>query len=122
MDETAYLADFYKKYKSKGLEIIGIAYEKTTDLEKAKNNLLRLVNRFGVEYEVLMTGLSGKERASESMPFLNGVMAFPTTIILDRQHKVRSIYTGFSGPATGKEFEKYKAKNESLITELLLKK
>jgi thiol-disulfide isomerase/thioredoxin len=122
MDETAYLAEFYKKYKSKGLEIIGIAYEKTTDLEKAKNNLLRLVNRYGIEYEILMTGLSGKDRASESMPFLNGVMAFPTTIILDRKHKVQSIYTGFSGPATGKDFERYKAKNESLITELLLKK
>ena len=122
MDETAYLAEFYKKYKPKGLEIIAIAYEKSTDLEKAANNLHRLINRYGVEYEVLMTGLSGKDRASESLPFLNGIIAFPTTIILDRQHKVKSIYTGFSGPATGKEFEKYKSKNESLITDLLLKK
>ena len=83
---------------------------------------MRLIKRYGVDYEVLMTGLSGKDRASESLPFLNGIVAFPTTIILDRKHKVKTIYTGFSGPATGKEYENYKSKTESLITELLLKK
>ncbi len=122
MDETAYLSGVYKKFKKDGLEVIAIAYEKTTDLEKARNNLMRLIKRYGVDYEVLMTGLSGKDRASESLPFLNGIMAFPTTIILDRKHKVKTIYTGFSGPATGKEYENYKSKTESLITELLLKK
>ncbi|MGZ3883643.1 MAG: TlpA disulfide reductase family protein [Bacteroidia bacterium] len=122
MDETAYFSELYKKYKSKGLEIVALAYERAPDFEKAKSNLERLKKRFGVEYELLITGLSGKEKASESLPFLNGIMAFPTTIILDRNHNVKSIYTGFSGPATGKEFDKYKARTESLITELLLKK
>ncbi|MGZ4037456.1 MAG: TlpA disulfide reductase family protein, partial [Bacteroidia bacterium] len=122
MDETAYFSELYKKYESKGLEIVALAYERAPDFEKAKSNLERLKKRFGVEYELLITGLSGKEKASESLPFLNGIMAFPTTIILDRNHNVKSIYTGFSGPATGKEFDKYKARTESLITELLLKK
>ena len=31
MDESNYLAPFYKKNKDKGLEIIGLAYEKTGD-------------------------------------------------------------------------------------------
>jgi len=122
MDETAYLAKVYKQYKNKGLEVVGIAYEKSDDFEKNKKNVSRLKTKFGVEYELLITGLTGKAKASESMPFLNSVSAFPTTIILDRKHNVKSIYTGFNGPATGQEFELYKRKTESLLTELLLQK
>ena len=122
MDETAYLSKVYKQYKNKGLEIVALAYEKTDDFEKNKKNISRLKTKYGVDYEVLVTGLTGKTKASESLSFLNGITAFPTTIILDRKHNVKSIYTGFNGPATGKEFELYKAKTESLLTQLLLKK
>lgn len=122
MDETAYLSKVYKQYKNKGLEIIALAYEKTDDFEKNKKNISRLKTKFGVDYDILITSLTGKAKASESLSFLNGITAFPTTIILDRKHNVKSIYTGFNGPATGKEFELYKAKTESLITQLLLKK
>lgn len=122
MDETAYLSKLYERYKSKGLEIVGLAYEKTEDFEKAKKNVLRLKNRFSVNYELLITQLSGKAKAAESMPFLSSISAFPTTIILDRKHEVKSIYTGFSGPATGKEYVQYTEKTEHLVEQLLLNK
>lgn len=121
MDETAYLSEVYKKYKVQGLEIVALAYEKTDDPEKISKNLNRLKNRYNVEYEILVTGLTGKKKAGESMPFFNSISAFPTTVILDRTHKVKSIYTGFNGPATGKEYENYKARTESQIIQLLLK-
>lgn len=120
MDETAYLARVYKQYKNKGLEIVALAYERTPDFEKAKQNVLRLKTKFGAEYEFLITGLTGSAKASESLPFLNKISAFPTTIILDKQHQVKSIYTGFSGPATGKAYEQYKKKTENLLQQLLL--
>lgn len=122
MDETAYLANLHKQYKNKELEVVALAYERTQDFEKAKHNLSRLKTKYKADYEFLITGLTGAAKASESLPFLNKVSAFPTTIILDRQHKVKTIYTGFSGPATGKAYEQYKAKTESLVQELLLKK
>lgn len=134
MDETAYLAKLYKKYTQKGIarfdsvteqhtrhvvEIIGLAYERTSDPEKAKSNIKRLKERFGVEYEILITGLTGKDKASQSLPFLNGIMAFPTTLILNKEHQVVSVYTGFNGPATGKAYEDYVIKTEKLIKDLL---
>ena len=134
MDETAYLAQLYKKYTQQGIarfdstsekherhaiEIIGLAYERTSDPEKAKNNIKRLKERFGVDYEILITGLTGKDKASQSLPFLNGIMAFPTTLILNKEHKVVSVYTGFNGPATGKAYEDYVEKTEKLIRSLL---
>lgn len=119
MDETAYLARLYERYQAQGLEVLGLAYERTTDPEKARNNVKRLKERFGVKYDILITGLTGKDKASQSLPFLNGIMAFPTTLILDKDHQAVSVYTGFNGPATGKAYEDYVIKTEKLIKSLL---
>lgn len=106
MDETAMLADLYKRYNSKGLEIIGLAYERTSDYNKSAENVLRLKKHFGVDYEILLTGKTGKDEASESLPFLSGIMAFPTTVWIDKKGKIRKIYTGYMGPGTGINHEK----------------
>ncbi len=120
MDETAYLSKVYKSYHPKGLEIIALAYERTPSFEKACANVTRLKTKYSAGYTFLITGLTGKTKASESLPFLNAVTAFPTTIILDKKHHVKSIYTGFNGPATGKAYYRYAKKTESLIQQLLL--
>ncbi|MBL7920927.1 MAG: TlpA family protein disulfide reductase [Bacteroidia bacterium] len=119
MDESAYLANVYKQYQKEGLEIIALAFEKTNDLEKAKNNLLRLKKKFGMDYEILVTQQTGKDKASEVLSALNKITAFPTTIFLNKQHKVVKVHTGFSGPATGAEYEVFKQRTESFIKQLV---
>jgi thiol-disulfide isomerase/thioredoxin len=119
MDETAYLAEFHKKYRNKGLEVIALAYEKTADTSKAASNVKRLKQKLGAEYEFLITGKTGKNAAAESLPMLNHVMAFPTTIIIDKKGKVRKIHTGFSGPGTGEYYTAF-TKEFSLLIESLL--
>jgi glutathione peroxidase-family protein len=119
MDETAYLSQLYKKYKYSGLEIVGLAYERTADFSKAAELVTRLKKRFDVEYEILITGVSGKDKASENFPMLNKITAFPTTLILDKNGKVNTIHTGFSGPATGKAYDDFTQKTEKLIQELI---
>ena len=119
MDETAYLSKIYNKYNKNGLEIIGLAYERTNDFNKASGLINRLKKRFNVDYEILITGLTGKDKASENFPMLNKITAFPTTIIIDKEGKVNTIHTGFSGPATGKAFEEFSRKTEILIEQLL---
>ncbi len=119
MDESAYLAQVYKQYQKEGLEIIALAFEKTSDLEKAKNNLLRLKKKFGIDYEILITQQTGKDKASEVLSALNKITAFPTTIFLNKQHKVVKVHTGFSGPATGNDYEVFKQRTESLIKQLV---
>jgi thiol-disulfide isomerase/thioredoxin len=118
MDETDYLSSIYDVYNKKGLGFLAIDYERTTDFEKAKYNVQRLKKKFNVKYEILIAEFSGKEQASKSLPFLDKITAFPTTIILDKSHRVKFIYTGFSGPATGLEYEAFKKKFESVLTQL----
>lgn len=119
MDETKFLSSFYEQYKSKGVEVIGLAFERTPDFSKAVTNLNRLKTRFNVNYEILVTEKTGKDQASEALPMLNAVMAFPTTIYIDRKGSVRKIYTGFNGPATGEKYTEYVKEFTSFIEELL---
>ncbi|MBK0382205.1 TlpA family protein disulfide reductase [Pedobacter sp. SD-b] len=120
MDETAFLSNFYDKYHSKGVEVLGLAYERTKDFEKSKVNLERLKKRFNVNYDILVTGFTNeKGEAAKSLPMLNSVMAFPTMIIIDKKGKVRKIHTGFSGPGTGNHYVEFVNEFDKLIDDLL---
>ncbi|HTL83074.1 MAG TPA: TlpA disulfide reductase family protein, partial [Bacteroidia bacterium] len=119
MDETAEMAELYKKYHAQGLEIVALAYERSTDTAVANANIRRVKNKFDAQYTFLNTGKSGAKAASASLPFLNGIMAFPTTVIIDRKGKVVEVYTGYNGPATGDAYINDKENMELLITTLL---
>jgi thiol-disulfide isomerase/thioredoxin len=118
MDETAYLSKFYDRYKTKGVEILALAYERTKDFQKSKANIEGVIKRFGAKYPFLITGFTSDE-ASKSLPMLNKVMAFPTMIIIDKKGNVRKIHTGFSGPGTGKHYLEFSEEFESLIDGLI---
>jgi len=119
MDETAYLAPYYRANKNRGLEVIGLAYEQSPDFDKAKPRLERLKSRFNIGYDLLVAGQRDKEAAAKTLPMLNHVLAFPTTIIVDKKGAVRKIHTGFSGPGTGKYYEEFVQDFESTINKLL---
>lgn len=119
MDESTYFSAVYKQYKKEGLEIVALAFEKTTDFEKAKTQVLRMKKRLSIDYDILITQQTGKEKASETLSALNKITAFPTTLFLNKEHKVVKVHTGFSGPATGNAYEVYKQRTESLIKSLL---
>lgn len=124
MDETAYLSDnFYKNYHAKGVDILGLAYERTTDFETSKKNIEQLKKRFNIPYDVLITGYTNnKKEAAKSLPALSSFVAFPTTIIIDKKGEVRKIHTGFSGPGTGDHYTEFTHEFETLISQLLAEK
>lgn len=120
MDETAFMVPFYNQYKDKGLAVVGLGYERSTDVERARTNIGRLKDRFNVPYPLLITGFINKpDEVMKSIPALAKFMAFPTTIIIDKKGEVRKIHTGFSGPGTGKYYTEFAEEFEKLITELL---
>jgi thiol-disulfide isomerase/thioredoxin len=115
LDESAYLAPIYLQYKDQGFELIALAFEKTNDTALTKKQLLRLKKRFNIEYDILNTGETGKNKASEIFPMLSAISAFPTLLFLNKQHQIVKIHTGFSGPATGKPYEEFKIETEKFI-------
>ena len=119
LDENGFLSEWYKTNHQRGVEIIGLGFERKDDFESAKSSLTNLKNRLDIEYEILFAGKSGTESASKALPDLNGISAFPTTIFIDKKGNVRKVHTGFSGPATGKFFEEFKTEFNEVINRLL---
>jgi thiol-disulfide isomerase/thioredoxin len=124
MDETKFLSEYYKKNKDKGVEVIGLAYERTTDFERSQKDLVPFKKRFHVEYPVLITGVTVSDslRAEKTLPQLEKIEAFPTTIFVDKKGNIRKIHSGFNGPATGSHFTEYKDEFNKFVAMLLAEK
>ncbi|TAE58858.1 MAG: TlpA family protein disulfide reductase [Bacteroidetes bacterium] len=120
MDETRQLVKWHHKYQRKGLEVIGLAYERTGDSLRSVQSIVRMKQQLEVSYEVLLAATTlDKAVASASLPMLNRVMAYPTAIYIDRQGRVRKIYTGYYGPGTGAPHDEFVEKTERFLEKLL---
>ncbi|WP_310393956.1 TlpA disulfide reductase family protein [Hymenobacter sp.] len=119
MDETNFLAPWYEKNKARGVEIIGLGYERSPDYKVASARLRTMRERFNIGYDLAVAGVSNKDSAAKSLPQLAQVLAFPTTIFLDKKGNVRKIHTGFSGPGTGKYYQEEIAGFERTVDKLL---
>jgi thiol-disulfide isomerase/thioredoxin len=119
LDETAFLAPWYKANRSRGVEIIGLAFERKDDIEYARKQLAVLMERFDVTYDILFAGKAGDETVAKVLPELTKLMSYPTTIFIDKKGQVRKIHTGFNGPATGKFYEEFKNEFNRTVEELI---
>jgi thiol-disulfide isomerase/thioredoxin len=121
MDETNFfVSSYYPKYHPKGVEVIGLAYERTTDFEKSQRTLQQLKTHFNIPYPLLITGYTpGRGDPEKSLPMLADFKGFPTTIIIDKKGDVRKIHTGFSGPGTGVYYTQFIDEVEKLTDDLL---
>jgi thiol-disulfide isomerase/thioredoxin len=101
LDEVQFMNQLHKSYEQFGLEIIALAYEVGTDEKQTRKKLKAFKKKIGMEYDLVLAGKSSKDVASAQFPMLNGIMSFPTTIIIGKDGKVLHVHTGYSGPATG---------------------
>ncbi len=118
-DEAPLLAAWNRKYRRQGLEIVGLAYEFTGNAARDREMVRRFAKRYGIDYTLLLAGVSDKAKASATLPDITKVIAYPTTVFIGRDGKVRKIYSGFAGPGTGKHFDDLKGEIESVIEQLL---
>ncbi len=118
-DEAPLLARWHRRGASRGLEIVGLAYEFTGDPDRDRQLVRRFAERHGIEYPLLLAGVSDKAAAGETLPDLTAILAYPTTVFVGRDGKVRKIHSGFAGPGTGQHHEELVAELEAAIEELL---
>ena len=119
-DEAAFLAELHRRKRAQGFEVISLMFEQFGDFARAAEATYRFRDRHRIEYTTLIAGTSDKDDAAAKLPQLSGVYAFPTTIFVDRQGKVRKIHTGFSGPATGVHYERLIGEFEKTVDALLV--
>jgi thiol-disulfide isomerase/thioredoxin len=119
MDETKFYTGWYEENKDRGVEIIGLSYERKDDFDYASRRVNTMKEKLDVGYDFLIAGVGDKEKAAKTLPMLNHVMSFPTSIFIDRKGNVRNIHTGFSGPGTGKYYTQYVEEFNLLMDKLL---
>jgi len=104
-DEAAFLEPFYREYRSRGVEVISLMFEYFGEFPQAAAATSRFRQHYGIDYTTLIAGISDKQDAAARLPMLQRVVAYPTTLFIDRSGHVRRIHTGFSGPGTGAHYE-----------------
>lgn len=120
MDETRYFKELYEEYNGQGLEIIGLAFERSKEFEKAKVSLEKSISDLKVPYEMLIAGTPRESK--NALPMITPIKSYPTSIFINKRGEVVKIHTGFYGPSTGKYYEDYRAETEQFINRLINEK
>ncbi|HCM78096.1 MAG TPA: alkyl hydroperoxide reductase, partial [Cytophagales bacterium] len=110
---------WYTKNKDRGVEILGLAYEAKDDFDYASGRVKKMKAKLSVPYEFVIAGNKDKEAAAKTLPMLNHVISFPTTIFIGKDGTVKRIHTGFSGPGTGIHYERFIQRFNQTMDELL---
>lgn len=118
-DETNFLKEVYKNYRAKGVEVVALQFERSEEYATAKAAVEAANRDLPVPYTQLIAGKAGRESAGKKLPMLNHVMSYPTLLILDKNHDVQKIHTGFYGPSTGSYYTDFVTETNALIEELL---
>ncbi|CAM2066635.1 TlpA family protein disulfide reductase [Sulfidibacter corallicola] len=118
-DEAPLLESLFRQYGDRGFQVLGLAFEATGDTKRDTRAIKRFQKRHKLTYPILLAGTKDKAEAGKKLPDLNHLLAYPTSILIDRKGEVVAIHTGFSGPGTGHHYTQYTEDLRRRIEELL---
>jgi peroxiredoxin len=100
-DAAAGLRQLYDKYHSRGLEIVGLAYEVSGDTAVDARMVRTFRDKLGLPWPLLLVGTPDAASQAGTQPQLTNFVAYPTTLFLGRDGRIKRVHAGFYGPATG---------------------
>lgn len=119
IDQAPFLVEWHRRYQARGLEIVGLAFELSGDPEHDRRAVRRFQERFGIDFPLLISDAADPSEVGEVLPDLSAIKAYPTTVFIGRDGKVRRIHSGFAGPGAGRHHAQQRAELEALIEKLL---
>lgn len=112
--------DYFNEIKEDFPEVqfLFVAFETTDDEAEQQNRVQGFKDRKNIDMTFLIGGQLGEENVRSKFPMIDHFGAYPTTFILDKKGEIRTVHTGFNGPATGLLFDQYKKEMENLLQSL----
>jgi thiol-disulfide isomerase/thioredoxin len=92
--EIPHLVNFKKKYESRGLEIIGIAFEMDPE-GIAKTKLRGLIEKRNINYPILFGGQENRNHVLSTIKGIERFSGYPTNIFIGRDGKVKNVKVNF---------------------------
>jgi thiol-disulfide isomerase/thioredoxin len=121
LDEARVFCKLYDKYKDQGFEVVSLNFEDKT-FEPSKKKMERFIQQTAAKYTFLYVAPRGGAKRDSVLYPIEGQMAFPTGMFIDRKGIIRKVETGFSGPGTGVHYTQFVDETTKLIESLLSEK
>jgi len=118
-EEVQFMAPLYEEFKGQGLEVVYLMFEYSAEFDVVKDQILAYQKRYNIRHPILFAGDAATDTRNQALPMLSPIVAFPTTLFIDRRGKVRKIHTAFPGAATGAAHEKYKLETRAYVNTLV---
>jgi len=122
-DEAPFLGELYHDYHARGLEIVGLMFENDPNPTVFRPRVASFVKRYNIQYPMLYAGTTNPTPQSkviaEALPQIVNFGAYPTSVYLGRDGRVRSVHAGFASPATGEEHVRLKKELREVVEHLL---
>jgi thiol-disulfide isomerase/thioredoxin len=118
-DAAPYLHDLYEKEHAKGLEVLSVAYDLTTDVAANQAEIDKFKKKYGVQWEITQVPCTPETWPKAMPPELEGWDGMPILILVRPDQTVQTVFGGWFGPATGADGEKRKKWFEDSISTLL---
>jgi thiol-disulfide isomerase/thioredoxin len=115
-DEAPFLEQLYRKYHSRGLEIVELSFEESSQFQNPVR-LRAVMQRYGITYRVLLAGTP--DQLNEKFPDVANLNCWPTTFFVAKNGLVNSIHTGYAGPATASDNYKLESEMTAEVERLL---
>jgi thiol-disulfide isomerase/thioredoxin len=90
-----HLVELYRKFKGRGVEVIGISAEPGTDYETAVRRVREFAGEFGITYRLGMLNEDVYTEIQKVMRYEGEHFTVPTTIVLDREGAIIGRYPGY---------------------------
>lgn len=119
-DEAPFLAELYQRFHSKGLEMAALCFESQDDPTWAP--LRAFVRRFHIQYPALLAGEPSAATLKSAVPQIENLAAYPTTIYVGKDGKVRSVHTGFPSSGSGEELARVKQEIRATVERMIAEK
>jgi peroxiredoxin len=115
-DEAPFLVELYRTYHARGLEIVGLSFEESEQLENL-SRLRAFIDLYHVTYPVLVAGTP--DDLTDKLPQATNLSSFPTTFFIGRDGLVRGAHAGFPGKASAKFHTEAKKEITERVEQLL---
>lgn len=119
IDETRFIKSWRERNQDKDVAFAMIAFERSPNKAQALKMLSKAKALYRIDYPIFIGGHTSEDKVEEALPGLENFISFPTTLFVDKKGKVKKIHAGFSGPATGKYYEKFSMDFDKTIDKLL---